>query len=90
MKLWILRPVEESKLWKPWYDKCFGFVVEAATETDAREIAHQNAGDENRGEFMKRTLGPKDSAWLSSEHSTCVPLEPKGVAHLVMKDFHAA
>lgn len=90
MKLWLLRPVENDPLWDPWYDKAFGFVVRAETEAEARALAHEDAGDENRGEFMHEKLGPKGRAWLDAEHSTCVELPADGEPGVVIRDFASA
>ena len=49
MKLWILRPIEGSPYWEPWYDKAFGFVVRAKDEKEARMIAYRDQGDEEIG-----------------------------------------
>jgi hypothetical protein len=87
MKLWLLRPVPEDSLWKPWYDKSFGFVVRAETESHARKIAEENAGDENR------QLGDANTercAWLNATHSTCVELTPDGEPGLIIVDFASA
>ena len=52
MKLWLLRPIDDlSEQDDPWWnrqEKVHGFVIRAETEQQAREIVHQNAGDENR------------------------------------------
>jgi hypothetical protein len=78
VKLYLLRPVTNDPLWKPWYDKSFGFVVRAPSEAIARSIAAGKAGDEG------------EEAWASEEHSLCVELSGKGPAELVIQDFHAA
>ena len=75
MKLWILEPIE---LWNPWYDRAFGFVVQAETETDARAIAADHCGDEGR------------AAWGSSDETTCIELEAGESPGVVMRDFHSA
>lgn len=83
-KLWLLRPiVKYGKFdpWEPWYDKCFGFVIRASSELEARGIANQNAGDENR---------EIDSPWLNPKYSSCTELEQKGPVELVIKDFRSA
>ena len=40
MKLWILMPKENLNKgddpWNPWYDKCFGMIIRAKTEEEAR------------------------------------------------------
>lgn len=55
MIVWILSARddldENDNPWKPWYDKNFGFIIRAKTEKEAREIADENAADENRGGF---------------------------------------
>lgn len=84
MKLWLLRPVKDlpdgDNPWEPWYDKCFGFVVRAKTEDDARQIAHAEAGDENR----------KSTPWLDPKYSTCEPLVNKGDAGMIIQDVASA
>lgn len=80
MKLWLLRPrepgdgavTEDNNPWDPWYDKCFGFVVRAKTEIEARQFAHESAGAENRGEFMYQAIANTKEPWLDPAYSTCV------------------
>lgn len=44
MKLWLLRPIDpHGGLWDPWFDKIFGFVVRAETETEARTLADRKS-----------------------------------------------
>lgn len=85
MRLWLLRPEEglggRPSPWEPWYDKAFGFVVRANSEAEARKLAHEGAGDENRS---------GKSPWLTSAYSTCVRLPSKGEAGVVMQDFASA
>lgn len=82
MRLWILRPVEglpkADSPWEPWYDRTFGFVVRAETESDARAIASEEAGEEGT------------TVWMEPKYTTCKELLPEGVAGLVMRDFAAA
>ncbi len=74
MKLWILTPVKgldkKDNPWEPWYDKAFGFVVRAETEEEAREFAHSNAGDENRGESLSTKTTNTDQPWKDAKYST--------------------
>lgn len=94
MKLWLLRPKEGLKdgdnPWEPWYDKCFGFVVRAETEGEARQIAHGCAGDENRGEFMGASIAKTGQPWQEKKYSTCVELTPDGESGVVIEDVHSA
>ena len=94
MKLWLLEakanlPTDDNP-WEPWYDKSFGFVVRVETEAEAREIAHENAGDENRGEFLSRETAKTKQPWKNREYSTCVELTSEGDRGLVLMDFRAA
>lgn len=93
MKLWLLRPNEQRKdkgisnvdPWEPWYDKCFGAVVRAETEKQARAMVEP--GDEGgRLYWMKYKKNP----WLDPEMSTCEELAPNGDAGLIIKDFWKA
>ena len=78
MKLWLLRPVKgldkDDNPWDPWYDKCFGSVIKAEDAEDAREIANDNAGDENRGEFLQEQTARTKTPWLDVKYSTCEEL----------------
>lgn len=93
MKLWLLAPLFEDvndNPWDPWYDKAFGFVVRAETEDDARQIAHKNAGDENKNTFMGISISKTTTPWLDIKYSLCVPLPQEGEARLILRDFAAA
>jgi hypothetical protein len=49
MKLFLLRPKENllgENPWEPWYDKCFGEVVRAKNEIEARQLADSVFKDE--------------------------------------------
>lgn len=78
MKLWLLRPINGAKEWKSWYDKAFGHVVRAEDETEARELAASERGDEGR------------NAWLDNKKSTCVELSVDGKEEHIIRDFAAA
>jgi len=60
MKLYFLYPVENlpdnDNPWEPWFDKAFGFVVRAKNKDEARKFANEEAGDENRGEFLNNKI----------------------------------
>ncbi len=85
MKLWLLEArrdlPEDNDPWDPWYDKAFGFVIRAHFEAEAREEAHQQAGDENR-----KTKMP----WLDPDYSTCVELTTDGTVGTVLRNFATA
>jgi len=79
MKLWLLRPVNETlDSWMLWFNCMFGFVVRAEDELGARRLASSRAGDE----------GPE--SWLLPAHSTCVELRPDGPEGVVMEDYNSA
>jgi len=85
MKLWLLRPVtgdEEVGPWDPWYDKTFGFVVRAETEEEARAMAEEEGGDENRAGYGHRRF-----VWRDPALTTCEELTQAGEPGVVMKDF---
>lgn len=94
MKLWLLQAKEGlpngDNPWVPWYNKSFGYVVRADTEEEARNIAHENAGDENRGEFKQRETAKTNQPWEDPKYSDCVELTADGERGLVLTDFHAA
>jgi hypothetical protein len=73
-RLWLLRPVSG---WTPWYDKAFGFVIEADTEPEARAEASLQHGDEGA------------AVWLSEASTTCVEL-PTGTSGVILRDFWSA
>ncbi|MGO9913727.1 MAG: hypothetical protein ACLQIB_03300, partial [Isosphaeraceae bacterium] len=66
-KLWILEPRRDltsgDNPWSPWFDKCFGMIVEAASEASARSIAHANCvqTDETRLRDRRAYLEPRYS-----------------------------
>jgi len=80
---WLLRPAADSALWDDPWDKNHGWVVVAATEARARELAatyglaqHYGSGDEGR------------DTWMDAALTTCAPIdaEQEGV---ILRDFHA-
>lgn len=76
MKLWHLLPIGVGGHWSPWYDKAFGFVVRAESETEARALAAKVAGDEG------------EVAWTDKGSSTCIELTADGEAGVVIRDYH--
>lgn len=94
MKLWLLRPVDgldkKDNPWGPWYGKAFGFVVYAETEEEARTLAHNEAGDENRIKFLGGAIDKPQQPWLNAHYSTCVEQTANGDAEVVIVDFAIA
>ena len=94
MKVFILRPKNELPVndnpWEPWYDKIFGFIIRADNEKEAREIANENAGDENIGEFLSKKTANTNTPWLDEKYSTCVEISNEGGKGLIMQDFARA
>ena len=94
LKVYELRPVENlpnnDNPWDPWYDKNFGFIIRAENEKEAREIANENAGDENRGEFLNSKTSDTKTPWLDEKYSTCVEISSNGEKGLIMQDFARA
>ena len=92
--LWLLRPLDglpnNDNPWEPWYDKAFGFVVCAESEQAARQLAHTEAGDENRGEFLDGKIADTKTPWLDAKYSTCAELTSAHAAGVVMRDFASA
>jgi len=89
VKLWILRPIQEhsSQNWSPWFDKAFGFVVRAESESEARTFADAEGGDENGKDWAKHEVM---NPWLNPATSTCIELVLEGEAGVIMKDFASA
>jgi hypothetical protein len=73
-KLFILRPIND---WEPWYDKCFGMVVNAETVDEARTIASESdsVGAEGSG------------AWLDENLTYCFEINPNIEKCVIIHDF---
>jgi len=92
MKLWILKPAKdlpEDNPWEPWYDKAFGFIVQAPDEETARKLANENGGDET-GKISHDIYRTGGDAWLDHEMSTCKELQVGDVEMVIMRDFASA
>ena len=91
MPLWLLQPVEDRPAlddpWNPWFDKCFGMVVRASTEDEARSLAHEKAANENRGMFLGQRNANTNTPWLDAKYSTCSVLVSDGCAEVVIRDM---
>jgi hypothetical protein len=94
MKIYELRPADNLPIndnpWEPWYDKNFGFIIRADNEKEAREIANQNAGEENRGVFFNEKIANTNTPWLDEKYSTCIEILNEGEKGLIMQDFARA
>ncbi len=90
MKLWLLRPIEDLRPnpWNPWYDKCFGAVVAAETDEQARLLVE--AGDEDQSRRTRLDMKHRVNPWLHSELSTCIELEAGTEAGQIIQDFRSA
>lgn len=91
MPLFVLQPQEDlpddDNPWEPWYDKCFGFVIRAINEKEARKIAQANAGDEKRGEFLNKKTSNTTLPWLDEKYSMCTILLKTGESEIILSDF---
>lgn len=74
MKLWLLRNLAE---FREQAGDCYGFVVRAESERDARSLA----------EFQTPGVEP-GGTWLRSELSSCVRLTEDGPVEVVLTDYY--
>jgi hypothetical protein len=88
MKFWRLTPrhdtlwwcIEGKDPWQPHNERAFGFVVRAADQEEARWLAHQGGGEENK------TLEGV-SPWLDENYSVCEELSPDAAAEVLLVNF---
>lgn len=80
MKLWLLNRIDNAD-----YDEMQGFVIRAESGQRAREIANDNAGDENKSVLIQGS----PNVWLNKYRTTCVELLPEGEEGVVLKDYLA-
>lgn len=95
-KLWLLKPrpeliaenkpYDKTNPWVNWYDRAYGFVVRAKSETKARQIADCYAGDENRS---SGNLDELRRPWLDPKMTICDELTTDGKLGLIVRDYHA-
>lgn len=77
MKLWILKPIETGEAdwpWHPWFDKCFGMVVRADSQEEARLMAAKANSEEGY------------AAWMDPKLSSCSRLMPRGAPGVILQD----
>lgn len=80
MNIYELRPKKFSNgnpmpPWDPWYDCCFGMVVVASSEDEARKIASESDATGSEGRDV----------WLSIVYTTCEIIDTT-IPRLVMED----
>jgi hypothetical protein len=75
LKLYLLKRIIHPR--DPIWDCNDGFIIRAQTQTMARSIASDAAGDE----------GP--ATWLEADCSTCEELNVNGPSAIILRDFHA-
>lgn len=86
-KLWLIKAVEGAAPWEPWYDKCFGMVIEAADEQSARKIATKESTIQFDSEVIfTGELEDYPDAWMNPDYSTCVELIPCGESRVILGD----
>ena len=64
MALFLLKAEKYCRIWEPWYDKNFGYVIRAMNETEARALAQEKAADEKHAKNGAE-------AWLNDKYSSC-------------------
>jgi hypothetical protein len=74
VKLWLLERADTEIV---GWDETRGVVVAADTESDARELASTQRGDEG------------SATWLDPLRTTCGELVPGSAARVVLVDFKA-
>ena len=86
MQLYLLEPTKLGKetVWEPWYNKIFGFVIQAASYKDARKLAADNSQDEGGGVWLNTNLT------TCKKLTNCRKLAVKKKAKVIMQDLHAA
>jgi len=86
--LWILEPrhdlAEDDNPWEPFFDRCFGIVVEAGDEQAARAIGHASCVGTDETILRDRRV------FLDPKYTTCVELNPSGQERLIMASFQFA
>lgn len=94
MNLYLIKPIKKgSKLnpfegtpWDPWWNKCFGAVMRAGSEAEARQIMSDS---EYVGDAESKLL---KQAWLDESQSkvTCLAEGVSGEKEIILSDFRQA
>lgn len=96
MKLWLLRPRDDlpsdpvSNPWEPWYDKCFGMIIRAESETAARLLAAKQRTGFGHYVSFEHACNEGGGAWLTEKLSTCVEISADGEPEVIMRDVASA
>jgi hypothetical protein len=88
MNIYVLEPISIGKgtPWDPWYDKTFKVIVCAKDETEARELANEEGGNEN-GHWMG---GDEErSVWKDEKLTICEIYEPTE-SEVIVSDHRSA
>jgi len=83
-KLWLLTPIDcgRNTAWDTYANRCFGFVIRAGSETEARSIATENGRAER--------YNPQGSPWETPLLTTCTELTGDGEIGIVLQEDHGA
>ena len=89
MKLWLLRPIQgiNPNPWEPWYDKPFGLVIAAKTESEARHMADDQT-DWDFDASYRDDMG----VWKNPNFASCIELKADDYSgtEIIITDRHAA
>ena len=81
-EIFVLRPItgdEKVGPWHPWYDKIFGFVICASTQSEARAMAAAKCGAEGA------------AVWLDPRMTTCTNIDNmRDETRIIMRDCWSA
>lgn len=78
-RFWLIEPVEDlpkGNPWDPWFDLCFGMVVRAKDEAEARKLAFERGGTQDKGK-----------AWLDPSLSNCINLLNEGNSEIILESW---
>jgi hypothetical protein len=86
--IWILEKRDDlpdgDDPWEPWYDRCFGLVIEASDESSARAIAHESCVTDYQTILRDRQV------FLDPMYTKCLKLEPTGHERTILADFRSS
>lgn len=74
----------------PWYpveNKVFRMLIRATTVQEARQLAHENAGEENEySQDSEKTFAPGWGPWLDPKYTSCEVLSADGDAKVILQN----